>query len=106
MTIPADQRRVAVDLQENEQNRPVIEAIEADNPELVIAHFPGVVKLSAPGRLEVNRESVEERTGRAWETHEFQMSIVSLAGNISTWDEDQIVISWGRPAEDDEDEDY
>lgn len=109
MTVDASQRKVAVDLQETEQNRAVIEAIEADNEELTIAHFPGVVKLSAPGRLEVNRESVEERLGREWETHEFQMSIVSLAGNISKWDEDQIVISWGRPAEDDdddEDEDY
>ena len=44
----------------------------------------------------IKRESVEERLGRTWETHEFQMAIVTLAGNISEWDEDQIVLSWGH----------
>lgn len=101
----ADTRLVSVDLQENEGNRALIDAIEADNPDLTINHFPGLVKLQAPGRLEINAASVAERLGRPWETHEFQMAIVTLAGNISEWDEDQIVISWGRPADDDEDDD-
>ena len=91
-----DTRPVSVDLQETEENRPLIEAIEADNPDLTINHFPGLVKLQAPGRLVIKRESVEERLGRTWETHEFQMAIVTLAGNISEWDEDQIVLSWGH----------
>ena len=95
-------RPVSIDLQETEENRALIDAIEADNPDLTINHFPGLVKLQAPGRLEINRESVEERLGRPWETHEFQMAIVTLAGNISEWDEDQIVISWGRPSDDED----
>lgn len=93
-----DTRPVSVDLQENEDNRAVIEAIEADNEDLTITHFPGLVKLQAPGRLVIKRESVEERLGRTWETHEFQMAIITLAGNISEWDEDQIVLSWGKLA--------
>jgi len=101
-----ENRPVSVDLQETEENRPLINAIEADNPELVINHFPGIIKLQAPGRLEIIRESVEAQLGRPWETHEFQMAIVTLAGNISEWDEDRIVISWGPKVEDDEDEDY
>lgn len=96
---------VSFDIQETDENRPLIDAIEHDNPDLRITRMPGVVKLQAPGRLEVNRASVEERLGRSWETGEFQMAIVTLAGNISHWDEDQIVISWGRPAEDEDDED-
>lgn len=87
-------RFVSVDLQETEENRAVIEAIEADNPDLVIQHFPGLVKLQSPTKLVVNRESVEERLGREWETHAFQMAIVTLAGNIVEWDDDEIVIAW------------
>lgn len=104
-----DTRLVSVDLQETEGNRPLIDAIEADNPDLTIRHMPGIVKLQAPGRLQINRATVEANLGSSWETHEFQMAIVTLAGNISEWDEDTIVISWGRPVEDDdddEDEDY
>ena len=44
MTV-TDTRPVSVDLQETEENRPLIEAIEADNPDLTINHFPGLVKL-------------------------------------------------------------
>jgi phenol hydroxylase P2 protein len=100
-----ENRPVSVDLQETEQNRALVTAIEADNADLVINHFPGVVKLQAPGRLEINRESVEAELGREWETHEFQMAIITLSGNISEWDEDRIVISWGPRVEDEEDED-
>ncbi len=95
---------VSVDLQETEENRGLINAIEADNPDLVINHFPGVIKLQAPGRLLISRESVEAQLGRTWETHEFQMAIITLSGNVSEWDEDRIVISWG-PRVDDEEED-
>lgn len=107
MVVDASERIVSVDLQETEDNRALIDAIEADNENSVAQHFPGLVKLTAPGRLEVNRESVESRLGRPWETHEFQMAIVSLGGNISEWDEDRIVVSWGHAvADDDEDEEY
>lgn len=100
-----EKRPVSVDLQETEENRALVNAIEADNADLVINHFPGVVKLQAPGRLLINRESVEDQLGRPWETHEFQMAIITLSGNISEWDEDRIVISWGPRVEDEEDED-
>ncbi len=99
-----DNRPVSVDLQETENNRALVTAIEADNTDLVINHFPGVVKLQAPGRLTINRESVEAELGRTWETHEFQMAIITLSGNISEWDEDRIVISWGPRIEDDEED--
>ncbi len=91
-----DTRPVSVDIQETEENRALIEAIEADNENLTINHIPGLVKLQAPGRLVINRASVEERLGRKWETHEFQMAIVTLAGNITEWDEDRIVLAWGH----------
>ena len=87
-------RFVSVDLQETEENRALIEAIEADNDDIIANHFPGVVKLQSPTKIVVKRESVEERLGRDWETHEFQMAIVTVAGNFTEWDEDEIVIAW------------
>ena len=57
-------------------------------------HLPGLVRITAPGRIVVNRGSVEDRLGREWETHEFQMAIVSYFGHIKEWDDDEIVIAW------------
>lgn len=91
---PAATRPVGVDIQESEANRAVVEAIEADNPECAVQHMPGLVRVTAPGRLVVNRATVESRLGRDWETHEFQMAIVSYFGHIKDWDDDEIVIAW------------
>ena len=93
-TVPTSQRPVGVDIQESEQNRAVIEAIEADNPDAMVRHMPGLVRVQAPGSLVIKRESVEARLGREWETHEFQLAIVSYFGHIAEWDDDQIIIAW------------
>ncbi|GAA1240466.1 MULTISPECIES: MmoB/DmpM family protein [Janibacter] len=87
-------RKVGVDIQESENNRGVIEAIEADNPEAELTHSPGLVRIAAPGRLVIQQATVEEKLGRPWETHEFQMAIVSYFGHIQEWDDDEIVIAW------------
>jgi phenol hydroxylase P2 protein len=92
--VSATLRQVSIDLQEAEENRALIEAIEADNPDLTIRHLPGLIKLQAPGQIVINRESVERRLGREWETGEFQLAIVSYAGNFSEWDDDQIIVKW------------
>ncbi|HPB72389.1 MAG TPA: MmoB/DmpM family protein [Phycicoccus sp.] len=97
MTVSAEDRPVGVDIQENEQNRPVIEAIEADNPKATVRYLPGMVRIQSPGELVINRETVEERLGREWETHEFQLAIISYFGHIKEWDDDQIRIAWDRP---------
>lgn len=91
---PVAVRQVGVDIQESETNRAVVEAIEADNPDCAVQHMPGLVRITAPGRLVVNRVTVEDRLGREWETHEFQMAIVSYFGHIKEWDDDEIVIAW------------
>ena len=87
-------RPVGVDIQESETNRAVVEAIEADNPDCAVQHMPGLVRITATGRLIINRVTVEDRLGREWETHEFQMAIVSYFGHIKEWDDDEIVIAW------------
>jgi phenol/toluene 2-monooxygenase (NADH) P2/A2 len=75
-------KMVFLALQDNEDSRPILEAIEADNPLAVISQFPGVYKIDAPGRLVVKRESVEERIGRTWNPQDIHLSLVSLSGNI------------------------
>jgi phenol hydroxylase P2 protein len=87
-------RQVGIDIQDSEENRGLIDAIKADNPELTIRHIPGLVKLQAAGQIVINRETVESKLGREWETGEFQLSIVSYAGNFSEWDDDQIIVKW------------
>lgn len=87
-------RQVSIDIQDAEENRALVDAIRADNPELTIRHLPGLLKLQAAGRLVINRETVEAKLGREWDTGEFQLAIVSYAGNFSEWDDDQIIVSW------------
>jgi phenol hydroxylase P2 protein len=87
-------RQVGIDIQESEENRGLIDAIKADNPELTIRHMPGLVKVQAPGEIVINRETVEQKLGRDWETGEFQLAIVSYAGNFSEWDDDKIIVKW------------
>lgn len=90
----ATTRQVGIDLQDSEENRPLIEAIRQDNPDLTVRHLPGLVKLQAPRQILVNRETVELKLGREWETGEFQLALVSYAGNFTEWDDDQILVSW------------
>jgi phenol hydroxylase P2 protein len=94
MTTAPRIRQVGVDLQDSEDTRALVEAIEDVNPDVTLRRMPGLVKLQTPGQLVIRREAVEQRLGRPWETHEFQLSIVSYVGNISEWDDDEIVIKW------------
>jgi phenol hydroxylase P2 protein len=94
-TAEAPARTVGVDLQEaNDDARAVVDAIERDNPDVVVNYMPGLVKITTTGSLVIKRETVEELLGRPWETHEFQLVIVSYFGHIAEWDDDQIVIKW------------
>lgn len=88
-------RTVGVDLQEaGDDTRRVVAAIQQDNPDVQLSHLPGLVRVQTPGELRIRRETVESLLGRPWETHEFQMSIVSYFGHIDEWDDDEIVIKW------------
>ena len=94
MTSAPKARLVGVDLQDSEDTRALVDAIEEDNPDANLTRMPGIVKIMTPGQLVINRETVEQRMGREWETHEFQVAIVSYSGNIAEWDDDQIIIKW------------
>jgi phenol hydroxylase P2 protein len=84
---------VFIALQTNDDTRPVIDAIETDNPHATVHRYPAMVKIDAPGRLEINRATVEELIGRSWDMQELQLGLISLAGNIEET-EDQFVLAW------------
>jgi phenol hydroxylase P2 protein len=96
MTEPsASVRNVGVDLQDTgEDTRPLIDAITADNEGATVSRMPGLIRIQAPTAITIRRDTVESKLGREWETHEFQMVIVSYFGHISHWDDDEIVIMW------------
>ncbi|RZU37829.1 phenol hydroxylase P2 protein [Streptomyces sp. BK022] len=88
-------RAVGVDLQDTgEESSQLVDSIVADNAGAEVTRLPGLVRVQAPAVMTIRRETVERHLGRGWETHEFQMAIVSYFGHIAEWDDDEIVIKW------------
>ncbi len=87
-------RPVSITLQNTGDARPIIEAIQADNPEAETNQYPAMVKIDCPGRLVIKRDTVEARMGREWDVQELQLSLISLSGNVDESD-DEFVIAWG-----------
>jgi phenol hydroxylase P2 protein len=86
---------VFIALQTNEETRPIIEAIELDNPEAVVNREPAMVKINAPGRLVIRRETIEEQLGRSFDMQELNINLITLSGNVEE-DEDSLTLSWAN----------
>lgn len=84
---------VFIAFQTNDDTRAIVEAITSDNQAATVARFPAMVKIDAPGRLVVRRESIEERIGRDFDLRELQLNLISLSGNIEE-SEDEFVLHW------------
>lgn len=83
----------SITLLHNDDARPIIEAILADNPGCRVLAMPGAVKLDCDDTLTINRASVEQRLGRSWEPQEIQLVLISMAGNLDE-DDDHFTLSW------------
>lgn len=86
-------KNVSITLQNTGDARPIIEAIEKDNPGCTVANFPAMVKIDCPGKLVINRETVETALGRDWDVQELHLSMISLSGNIDE-DDDSFTLAW------------
>jgi phenol/toluene 2-monooxygenase (NADH) P2/A2 len=86
---------VFIAFQANEDSRPIVDAILADNPLAKAAQSPGLVKIDAPDRLVIKRETIEEITGRRFDLQQIQLSLVTLSGYIDE-DDDQFTLSWNH----------
>ncbi|MGY0194199.1 MmoB/DmpM family protein [Leptothrix sp. BB-4] len=84
---------VFIAFQANEESRPVIDAIVADNPAAVVSHPTGLVKVDAPDRLTIRRSTIEEQTGRPYDLQALHINLVTLSGHIDE-DDDQLTLSW------------
>jgi len=51
------------------------------------------VKIDAPGRLVIKRETIEEITGSKYDLQQLQINLVTLSGNLDE-DDDEFVLSW------------
>jgi phenol hydroxylase P2 protein len=84
---------VFIALQANEDTRPIIEAIQIDNPSAVVHREPAMVKIDAPNQLTVRRATIEELIGRDFDLQELHIHLITLSGNIDE-DDDTLVLSW------------
>ncbi|MGT2470985.1 MmoB/DmpM family protein [Paraburkholderia terrae] len=84
---------VFIAFQANDDSRPIIEAIQADNPHAVVNTFPAMVKIDAVGKLVIRRESIEALIGREFDLRELQLNLISLGGNIDETD-DEFILEW------------
>jgi phenol hydroxylase P2 protein len=84
---------VFIAFQHNEESRPVVDAIVADNPTAVVVHSPGLVKIDAPDSLQIRRATIEELTGRPYDLQALHVNLVTLSGHIDE-DDDQLTLSW------------
>jgi phenol/toluene 2-monooxygenase (NADH) P2/A2 len=80
-------------LQDNDDARPIIEAVERDNLQAVVDRQPAMVRITAPGELIVKRETVSEITGNDWEPQDIQLVLISFGGNLDE-DDDHFRIYW------------
>jgi phenol/toluene 2-monooxygenase (NADH) P2/A2 len=85
--------KVFIAFQHNEESRPVVDAIVADNPAAAVVHSPGLVKIDAPQRLQIRRATIEELTGRPYDLQQLHVNLVTLSGHIDE-DDDQLTLSW------------
>jgi phenol hydroxylase P2 protein len=87
--------KVFLILQDNEEARPIVEAIEQDNANAIIKYEPGMVRIESEGRLAVNRKTVSERMGRDWDIGEIHLNLVSMSGNLDE-DDDYFALAWTK----------
>lgn len=86
-------RNVSITLQNNDDARPIIDAIQSDNPEATVNIYPAMVKIDCPSRLVVRQETVEGKLGRAWDVQELHLSLISIAGEVDEED-DYFALEW------------
>ncbi|HJW25089.1 MAG TPA: MmoB/DmpM family protein [Rhodocyclaceae bacterium] len=84
---------VFIAFQANEDTRPIIEAVLADNPHAVLNEAPAMVKIDAEGKLVIKRESIEERIGRSFDLQELQVNLITISGHLDE-DDDTFTLAW------------
>ncbi|WP_221793946.1 MmoB/DmpM family protein [Oceanobacter mangrovi] len=87
--------KVYIALQDNDVSRYIVEAIEADNPDVKVQYQPAMIRIENDLQLTIKRETVEEKIGRDWDVQELHLSLITLGGNVDE-DEDAFTLSWNQ----------
>ncbi|MFT3850916.1 MAG: MmoB/DmpM family protein [Propionivibrio sp.] len=87
--------KVFIAFQRNEDTRPIIDAVLADNPDAEAVESPAMVKIDAEHRLVIKRESIEDLIGRPFDLQELQMSLITISGHLDE-DDDEFRLSWAN----------
>ena len=74
--------------------RAIISAIEEDNQGVEVEDFSVFKKVKAPGKLILNRKTVEEHLGQDFDMDQVHIYMSSYFGFIADWDEEQLIIAW------------
>lgn len=85
--------RVFIALQDNENSRFIVEAINEDNPTAEVTNSPAMIRIEADDRLTIKRETVEDKLGRDWDIQALQIDLISIGGNIDE-DDDSFTLYW------------
>ncbi len=86
---------VFIAFQQNDDTRPIIDAILEDNPTAKLLDYPAMVKIDNEGSLTLRRETIEEKLGRRFDLQEIHINLVSLSGHIDETD-DEFTLHWNR----------
>ena len=87
--------KVYLALQDNDTSRYIVEAIEQDNPEVVVIHQPAMIRMECEGQLVVKKATVEEKMGQSWDVQVLHLNLVTIGGNVDE-DDEQLTLSWNR----------
>ena len=85
--------KVYIALQDNDESRYIVEAIEEVNEDCTIIHMPAMIRIEREHKLVVSREVVEEKMGRDWDIQELHLNLITLGGNVDE-DDDLFTLEW------------
>ncbi len=86
---------VFIAFQANEETRPIVEAILADNPQARSEDQPAMVRVSAPDSMTINRSTIEDLIGRDFDLQELHINLITLSGHVDE-DDERLTLSWNQ----------
>lgn len=85
--------KVYLVLQDNDESRYIVAAIEQDNPDVTVIYQPAMIRIENEANLAVKRDTVAEHMGRDWDVQELHLNLVTLGGNVDE-DDDSFSLHW------------
>lgn len=85
---------VRLELMAGEDADAIAEAARKATPLAEVEELPGLVSISAPGRLWVRCEDVSEELGRRWDTRQLQIILANYTGFITQMNEEGVELRW------------